>query len=904
MTRRRSPIATLREWLSRLWGALRPSRGDDDLRQELQLHQDLAAEDARRSISSPESAARTARIAAGGVAQAIEALRDQRGLPWTIDLVRDLRYGCRVLAKNPSFTTVAVLSLAVGIGANCAVFSFADALLLRPLTVPQPGEVLTVGLTDAFTGALVASYREYLDIRDRSRSFAGLAAFTPATAGLATDPGAPPKLTSGMLVSGNFLRVMRVEPRLGRDFLPEEDAVPGRNAVAILGHDLWTEQFGADRSVLGRTLRLNGIDFTIVGVAPEGFNGLSQFVRQQFYVPLMMWSRLMADSTARPFEARDFRKLVIAGRLNPRVTISQAQAELSVVAADLERAHPEFNRNQRIVVRTELQNRIAAAPPVVVLLAMLTMLAGAVLLVACANVSGLLASRAPVRAREIALRLAIGAGRPRVIRQLVTESLLIAAAGAVAGLGVGYAGVSLFRKIQIPTDLPIVLNFELDRRVLLVSLVVGLASTLVFGLAPAIRSTRTDLIAVMKANDSAALVRGRRVGRPVLVGAQVAISVVLLVVAAYIYRGFRQQIASGPGFRTDQLLMMNVDPTPLGYSHPQARRFFEQLADRARQVPGIMSAALTRYMPMDGGPPSVTIVPEGFHFPSGKESVAHAGSGVDEHFFDTIGLPILEGRGFRETDSDDAPRVVVVNGVLAERYWPGQSPIGKRLRLDDRGGDWAEIVGVAKTSKYAFAIEAPMAFVYLPFRQRPAEGMFLLVRHQGDVSNVASRLRELVHSLDPNLPVANIRSMEELYRMRALDVLGVVTTIIGAMGIMGLALAVVGLYGLVAFAVSRRTKEIGIRMAIGAGRNDVLRMVLGQGLALAAGGLAVGLVASAGAGRALAAAFPGGPHGDGRTDVVAFLAVAATVLAVTVLATYVPARRASRINPTLALRCE
>ena len=314
----------------------------------------------------------------------------------------------------------------------------------------------------------------------------------------------------------------------------------------ILGHDFWERQFGADRSILGRTVPLSGIEFTVVGVAPAGFTGLDQYVRFQFYAPLMMWPRLMADPNLCPLEARDFRSLAIGGRLKPGVTMAQAQTELSVIATDLERAYPDANRNRRIAVRTELQNRIAQAPPVAILVAMLAMLAGGVLLVACANVAGLLTSRAPTRAREIALRLAIGAGRLRVIRQLITESLLIAVLGGVLGLGVGYAGVTLFRRIQIPTDLPIVASFDLDRRALLFSLLVAIVSAVLFGLAPAIRSTRADLTAVMKATDAAGFGQRRRWGRALLVAGQVAVSVVLLVVATFVYRGFQK---SGSAWR-------------------------------------------------------------------------------------------------------------------------------------------------------------------------------------------------------------------------------------------------------------------------------------------------------------------------------------------------------------------
>jgi len=898
--------ATLLEWVSRLWGTLRRHRTDRDLEEELRLHLELAAEDARRRGGSPESAGRAARIQAGGIAQAMDALRDQRGLPWLQDLVSDVRYGCRMLAKNPGFTLVAVVSLAIGIGANTAVFSFADTLLLRPLTVPRPAEVLTVGSTSASTirQNLPASYRDYVDVRDRSRSFEGLVAFRDDVVGFASGTDALPKLTIGMLVTGNFFPVMGVEPELGRAFRPDEDEVPGRDAVVMLGHDFWLREFGADRSVIGRTIRLNGIEFTVIGVTPARFTGLDQYIRYAFYAPLMMWPRLIADPRVSPFEARDDRSLNIRGRLKPGVTMAQAQTELSVIATDLERAYPDTNRNQHLAVRTELQVRIAAAPPVARLLLMLNLLAAAVLFVACANVAGLLASRAPVRAREIAMRLAIGAGRPRIVRQLITESGLIAVIGGVFGLGVGYAGVTLFRQFQIPTDLPIVASFELDRRALLFSLVVAVLSAVLFGLVPAIRSTRADLTAVMKATDTAGFGRRRRWGRASLVGGQVAVSVVLLVVATFIYRGFQQQLGKGPGFRTDHLLMMSLAPSQLGYSESQSQRLFERVAAQAGLVPGVQSAALTRYMPMDGLPPSVTMIPEGFQFPAGKESATPASSVVNEHYFDTIGLPILKGRGFRATDSAGAPKVAVVNEVVAQRYWPGQDPIGKRFRLDGIAGPWVEIVGLAKTSKYSFIIERPVEFVYLPYRQRPPESMFLLVRSPGDPASLATPLREMVRGLDANLPIANIRTMEELYRLRSVVILNVIVCLIASMGMMGLALALVGLYGLVAYAVSRRTKEIGIRMAIGAGRSAVLRMVLRQGMVLAVAGLGLGLLASVGADRALRAIFADGPGGDGRTDVMAFLLVGATVLTVTLLAAYVPARRASRVNPTEALRHE
>jgi putative ABC transport system permease protein len=827
-------------------------------------------------------------------------------ITWFEHLWQDVRYGCRMLAKAPAFTLVAVLSLAVGIGANCAIFSFADALLLRPLPVARPADVVTVGSTMTLealgASALESSYRDYTDVRDRSKSFDGLVAFTYVTAGFTSHPGEVPALKLGTLASGNLFRVMGIEPVLGRAFGPDEDRVPGRDAVVVLGHALWEQQFASDPSVLGRRVDIDGHPFTVVGVAPAEFTGLSPFLRSDFFVPLMMSPQLLTDPKAASLEARDARNLTLKGRLAPGVSQATARAEVATIGAALERAYPETNKNRRWDVRSELQARIAQSPPDAMLVAMLATLALAVLLVACANVAGLLTSRAPVRAREMALRLAIGAGRRRIVRQLVTESVLVALAGAVAGLAVGYAGMVLFRQIEMPTDLPILISFRMDQRALLFSLAVALASAVLFGLSPAIQATRADLTAVMKSGDAAASGRRRRWGRALLVGGQVAVSVVLLVVALFMYRGFRDQLAGGPGYRTDHILLMSVDTGLVRYTEAQSAQFFKEVGDRARELPGVVSVAMATSVPMaNDGAGFETIVPEGFRFPPGKDNATVLASRVDEHYLKTMVIPLLRGRDFSVDDTADAPKVAIVNEQFAEHYWPGQDPIGKRFRLIDRDKAWVQVVGLAKTAKYLFVAEPPTEFVYFPYRQTRAREMVMLVQSVGDPASLAGPLRGVVHRLDPNLPVYNVRTMAELYRMRATRIFTVIITTVAALGLMGLGLAIVGLYGLVAYAASRRTREIGIRMAIGADQSAVLRMVLGRGFVLAVAGLALGLAASLGAGRLLAAAFP---TGNNRQDFVSLLIVIPVVLAVTFLAAYIPARRASQINPTQALRHE
>ena len=828
-------------------------------------------------------------------------------LLWLERLWQDIQYGCRTLLASPGFSAIAILSLAVGIGANCAIFSFADALLLRPLPVARPGEVLTVGSTasiEAFGGAsnLVSSYRDYLDIRDRSKSFEGLAAFDYVTAGFAAAPNDTPKLKMGMLVSGNLFALMGVEPTIGRGFRPDEDQVPGRDAVVVLGRTMWEQEFGSNPSVLGRRMRLNGSEFTVIGVAPSSFTGLDQYIRTDFFTPLMMSARLITDPKTASLEARDARNLTIKGRLKPGVSQAAALAELTTIGADLERAYPETNKNRRLLVRTELQARMAQDPPDATLIAMLSTLALAVLFVACANVAGLLTSRAPVRAREMALRLAIGAGRGRLVRQLITESLLLAIAGGVVGLGVGYAGMTAFRQIEIPTDLPILLSFQMDRRALAFSLIIAVASAVLFGLVPAIQATRTDLTAVMKAGESVAPGRRRRWGRTVLVGGQVAVSVVLLVVALFMYRGFGQQLTGGPGYRTDHLLMMSFDPTLVRYTDAQSRQFFEQVAERARTVAGVTSVSMISAVPMANDVGAATVAPEGFQFPVGRDNATVFSTNVDEHYFDTMGIPILRGRNFRIDDAADAPQVAIVNEQFAKHYFPNQDPIGKRFHLTAEGNPWVEVVGLAKTTKYIFIAEAPTEFVYLAYRQRTPRRMVLLAQSAGDSASLAAPLREVVRGLDPNMPIYNVRTMEALYQMRAVSIFRVLVGTVAAMGLMGLGLAIVGLYGLVAYAAARRTREIGIRMAIGADRSSVLRMVLGQGITLAIVGLVLGLVASVGAGALLDAAFPGSDE-DPRYF-VSLLMVIPIVLAVTFLAAYIPARRASRVNPMQALRYE
>jgi putative ABC transport system permease protein len=506
----------------------------------------------------------------------------------------------------------------------------------------------------------------------------------------------------------------------------------------------------------------------------------------------------------------------------------------------------------------------------------------------------------------MALRLAIGAGRARLVRQLITESLLIALAGGAIGIGVGYAGILLFQQIQVPSDLPIQLPFMLNTRVLFFSMAVAISSVFLFGLIPAVQTARADLAVAMKTGDAATAGRPRVWGRSFLVGSQVAAALVLLTVWAFMYRGFQRTLAAGQGFRTDHLLMMSFDPSLVHYDAPKTEQFYKQLLERSRAVPGVKSVALTSAIPMSTQADAAAVAPEGFQFTKGKENVIVFASHVDEHYFDTMAVSILRGRGFRETDSTETPKVAVVNEQFAQHYWPGQDAMGKRIQVFDQDKnskntkDWVEIVGIAKTGKYLWVAEPPTEFIYLPWRQNPRNHMILVAESMGDPSALAAPLREVVQGLDRDQPMFGVRTMEEFYRMRVITTSHVIVETVGGMGLMGLVLATIGLYSLGAYAVSRRTREIGIRMAIGAAQSSVLLMTLRRSLVPALWGLAAGIAASFFAEKLMRTVFP--THTN--VDLAAYFLVVPALLAITALAAYIPARRASQVDPLIALRYE
>jgi len=814
-------------------------------------------------------------------------------------MLKDIRQAIRLLAKNPGFTAIAALSLAIGIGANSAVFSFADALLLRPLPVADPNGVVTVSTDTPDNTSGPVSFPDYRDFRDQSQTFAGLAAFDFYTFGFAPSPTIQPQMRMGLVVSDNFFQVLRIQPALGRAFSPDEVKVPGRDAIAVLSYDLWANQFGRDRSVIGRNIRLNGIDFTVIGVAPQSFTGMDPFIRPALYVPLSMSQRLAA-APKNPLDDRSAASLQLRGRLKPGVSRQQAQAELIAIAKNLEKAYPDTNRNHNVAVRTELQARMQQDPYDSALAIMLMALVALVLLIACANVANLLLSRSRARSREIAIRLAIGVGRARLVRQLLTESMILALFGGTLGLGLAYLGIRFLKGIPVPTDLPVVIGVQLDQRVLLASVLAAIVSALIFGIAPALQAVKTDLIAGLRSAGLSSSARRRTFGRNALVIGQVAFSMVLLVAAGMIFDGFRKALVLNPGYRTDHLMLMEFDTRFVRYSDDQSRAFYRNVVDRASALSGVRSVALGAEVPMSPNQSNQTVMPEGYQFPKGQESATVLGSIVDPHYFDTMKMPIIRGRAFTAADRADSRPVAIVNEAFAQKYWPNQNAVGKRLRLKDKNGPLAEVVGLTKTSRYIFISEPPFPFVYLPYAQNFSSHMSVFVETAGDPAEIAAPLRAVVRSLDANMPVYNARTMSNLYQQRTVGILLMILQLVSTLGLLGLALALIGLYGLIAYSVSRRTQEIGIRMALGAHRSDVLRMILGQGFVLAMIGVAIGLAASIGVRRFLAV----GLIGIGSTNPAVLLIVPLALILATLAACYLPARRASQVDPIRALRWE
>jgi predicted permease len=827
-------------------------------------------------------------------------------------MFRDIRYAIRMMRKAPGFTAAVALVLALGIGVNTAILSVVYAGVLRPLPVDRPGELVTPHWgrkTDPQVWGQF-SYPNYVDLRDQNRSFSNLCAWDDTSAAISSGgsrnarEGEPAEVVWGELVSGNYFDVMGVKPMLGRGFLPEEDRTPDTLPVVVISYSLWQRRFKADGEVIGRKVYLNGEPFNVVGVMPESFLGSIFFIPHSFWVPTMMAQKF--GRRAEWQTDRSYALFNLYGRLKPGLTLAQAEADLNLVASGLARLYPKENADTKIQLTTEVDGRFWEATRVIRFGGLLALaVSGLVLLLACANVANLMLARATTRAREIGIRLAIGAPRGLIVRQLLTESVLLALLGGALALAFAYWGTGLIRGTVPPSPYPVSLNFAPDGYVLRWMLVVSLLTGLAFGLAPALLASRTDLVAVIKGMAAKPSHSGRRWNlRGALVIVQVTISIVVLICAGLFIRSLSNARQTDPGFQTDNLVTMRINLDLLGYDREATRRFWPEFQRRIEAQPGVRMASLASGLPLwDRGSRSSRgpIVKEGEADPPPNQGVNTDCNFVTPKYFDTLRTPLVMGRDFTDHDDAGAPRVVIVNQEFARRFYGGsENALGRRFRFA-QGTPLMEIIGIAKDGRYRTLYEDQQPYMFLPVYQQPRARMALLVSAQsaGALTGVVEGARREIALMDSRLPAIGVLAGEENLSI-AFWGPRVAAGMASTFGLLALVLAAMGLYSVMTYSVSQRTREIGIRMALGANLRDVLRLVVGQGMRMVLTGMAMGLVGALALTRLLARLL----LGVGTTDPLTFVGVAILLAAIALLACWIPARRATKVDPLVALRYE
>lgn len=814
---------------------------------------------------------------------------------------QDVRYGLRMLVKTPALTLMVVLTLGLGIGANTALFSLVNAFLLRPLPVKAPQELVVVANShEENTDPHDISYLDYQDYRAHCDAFTDISGMLIGSVGLSTKGHAERTLVS--YVTSSYFSTLGVEPQLGRVILPGEGDKPGTDPIIVLGHSFWRRRFAGDPSVVGKSVTINGRPFTVIGVAPEKFRGTFAVAEMDAYLPIGMAS--LDDSYKDVFTHREDHEMRVLARLKPGIGIRQAQASLAVIAQQLARQYPDTNKTNKLHVFPETQARpdanSAKQTPIVATVFM--GLVGLVLLVACVNVANLLLARATVREKELAIRAALGAGRVRIIRQLLTESVVLALLGGSAGVLAGWWASGLLAGIKLPGDLPISFDFSLDWRVFLYISSLALAMGVLVGLVPALRASRIDLNDTLREGGrSLSGGGGSHRMRNTLVVAQVAGSMLLLIAAGLFVRSLGNARKVDFGFRTDHLLNMNMDTSQKGYNAERSKAFYRELERRVRALPAVESAALAYSAPLGYYNQSAYIHAEGQTVEPGKRGPDAGFNMVGTDYFETMGVRLLLGRAIGEQDTETSPRVAVVNGMMARRLWPGQDPIGKRFFNNAEPDKPIEVVGVSRDGKYGWIFEDLRSYYFLPLTQNFSSLHALHVRTVGAPENLMLTVQKEIRALDPDLAVYDVMTMEQaLQGGNGLFLINMGAAFAAALGGLGLVLALVGVYGVVAYASSQRTHEIGVRMALGAGKGDILKMILSQGFGLVVVGIIVGLAAAFGLTRFIANML----FGITPADPLTFGGVALLLAAVALVACFIPAQRATRVDPMIALRYE
>jgi macrolide transport system ATP-binding/permease protein len=821
----------------------------------------------------------------------------------------DIRFALRWLVKSPAFTAVAVASLAIGIGFNTTLFTVADALLFKPLPVSSPDRLVDVFTSDS-TGSVqygTSSYPDYLDLRSGNDVFVDLVGYSPMFAALNLDSGS--RLAMGEIVTGNYFDVLGVRAAIGRTIAAADDQA-GAPRVAVVSNRYWMRELGGTAEALGRTVRIRGNPYTIIGVLPERFTGMVPMLAPELWIPASasletepvgMHDVIPSPTGATRLERRGERWMFMRGRLKPGKTIDDARANLAVVMTRLAAAYPDTNKARRIsAMPTRSVHLHPDADAMILPIAMgLLGVVGLVLLIACANVASMLLARASGRQREIGIRLAIGASRGRLVRQLITEALVMSALGAVAGTLIAWWATSLLAAIHLPTPLPLSVDLRIDGRVFAFTLLVTLGAGVVAGLAPALQASKPNLVADLRGESTATNVGAYRwTLRDALVAGQIAVTSVLLVVAALLSRSLVAAQRTNVGFAVDRLAVLSTDTGMLKYSPERSRQFYQEAMARVRALPGVESVALSTRVPFSVNYNRWEIWIPGRHQPGSHGDTIEVTT-VSPEYFATIGIPIVAGRGFTYDDRPDTPRVAIVNETFARRYWPRDEAVGKTFRTRASDGPLFEIVGVAADHKVLTVGEPPTPFLHIARTQRPNTYSAVVARTRGDASVLLRDMRRELLALEPNLVFVENGTMAAevattLFPARAS------AWLVASVGLVAMLLAAVGLYGVIAYSVARRTREIGIRIALGARPASVLQLVMQHGFRVAAVGLAIGAFIAAGTAVGVSHAL----YGVGPADPLSWAASVAIVLTVSALANLIPAWRATRVNPSVALRTE
>jgi putative ABC transport system permease protein len=816
-------------------------------------------------------------------------------------MLKDIVYGIRMLTKNLGVTLVAVITLALGIGANTAIFSGVNAFLMKPLPVSRPNEVIRpMEARDERELSDELSYPDFLDYRAQSTSFVGLAAEDMAPAAIDTEN--QNDVIWGQVVSANYFDVVQINPILGRTFAPDEDKTLGGSPVLVLSHSLWQRRFAADQNVVGKTVRLNNRQYEIIGVAPEYFTGTKFALSMDFWTPISMAEELRRSPKL--LEDRGSHWMNVIGRLKPGVTVDQASAELSGISTRLNDAYPnDRSSDQKALVMIETDGRFEDMGKVFKSGAAIAMaIVGLILLIACANVANLMLARAAARRKEIGIRLALGASRRRLVRQLLTESLLLSVLGGGLGLLLAVWVTKLMEGFIPILEYTIIKDFfALDSRALLFTAVVSLATGLIFGLAPAWQSSNPDVVPVLKGLPEMRKGRlSRFTLRNSLVVAQVALSLIVLICGGLFIKSFRRAQTMDPGFNNPNGLLMTLTPQLVGYDKEQERTFYRQLVERTRNLPGVDAAAMARLLPLgDSSNSNGPVLKEGETLPRGSAGRTIMTNVIGPGYFNAMQIPFVEGRDFDERDQPKTQAVIVINQRMAEMLWPGESAVGKRVFVGSESREALEVAGVVKTGKYRSLAEDPKPYIYYSMTQFRPSNMSIVVRSSIDPRGLIASIRNEVQTLDRRVPISAVKTMSD-HLTYALWAPNMAASFSLAFGVLAVLLSAVGLYSVMAYVVSQRTREVGIRMALGAERRHVMKMITKQGMWLAGVGVVIGLLLALVLVRVVGALL----IGVSGYDVGIFLIVPLLLAVVALVACYLPARRATKVNPLIALRYE